>query len=315
MSAQTIREPVDPGLISQELDEQMLVREFRGVRIYVTTARQSPHTMEEIGRIRETEFRAEGGGTGRSVDIDEFDTGERPFRQLIAWDPENQEIIGMYRFLPGWELPTADGGGLPTARLFAFSSRFADEILPSAVELGRSVVNRSAKRAIMGLFAVWSGLGALVAEEPGLRYFFGKFTTFPDYHPEARSLLDAFLRTHCADPDRLVIPRKEFRVDAASDGGKPGFSGNYEADYQALQDSLKELGEMVPPLVISYLGLSRTMRCFGTARNPHFGDVFESAILIDVRDIGRKQYARFVDTYERVGSGWLDWTQTRAEPG
>ena len=31
---------------------------------------------------------AAGGGTGLSMDIDEYDTMEHPYKQLIVWNPE-----------------------------------------------------------------------------------------------------------------------------------------------------------------------------------------------------------------------------------
>ena len=55
--------------------------------------------MQEVGRLRELSFRMAGGGTGKSVDIDQYDLGSKPFEQLIVWNPVNQEIVGGYRFV------------------------------------------------------------------------------------------------------------------------------------------------------------------------------------------------------------------------
>ena len=54
--------------------------------------------MQEVGRLREGAYRLAGGGTGKKIDIDEMDTGEDPYEQLIVWNPEDQEILGGYRF-------------------------------------------------------------------------------------------------------------------------------------------------------------------------------------------------------------------------
>ena len=307
MSGSLVREPVPPDLIAAELGSETFVRAFRGVEIHVTTAAESPNTMQEIGRIREVEFRAEGGGTGKAVDIDEYDTGDPAFYQLVAWDPDSRELIGMYRFLPGSAARAGDRVLLPTARLFQFSSEFVESYLPYTIELGRSVVNRSAKRAIMGLFAVWSGLGAIVSESPDLRFFFGKYTTYPQFDQHARAALDGFMRAHCPDPEGLVTPLPSLSQESVTVGADAAYSGEYEPDYETLRERMKQYGETIPPLVISYLGLSRSMRCFGTALNPHFGNVLETAIMIDIRDVNDRQRHRFVESYERQNDQWLSW--------
>ena len=81
-----------------------------GNDIYIVTWQDSPNVVREIGRLREIAFRAAGGGTGKSLDLDEFDTMEHPYSQLIVWDPEAQEILGGYRYLLGkdWQVG-ADG--------------------------------------------------------------------------------------------------------------------------------------------------------------------------------------------------------------
>ncbi|TVQ27521.1 MAG: GNAT family N-acetyltransferase [Spirochaetaceae bacterium] len=295
---EAIRPPVDPAQIDRELGPGSLVRSFRGIAIHVIDGRNVPAVMEEIGRIRETEFRAEGGGTGKPVDVDDYDIGDRPFRQLVAWDTQSSEIVGMYRFVAAAEARSHDAYELPTARLFDFSPAFKDDVLPHTIELGRSVVNRSAKRAVMGLFAAWSGLGAIVAEFPEYRHFFGKFTTYPSFDPKALALLLGFLDIYCGDPDAMVVPKPELAV-TTDPGARDVFCGSdYASDYELLAEKLKELGQMIPPLVISYLGLTSTMKCYGTARNPYFGNVLETAILINIADIGQKQWKRFVTSYE-----------------
>ncbi|MFW5688321.1 MAG: GNAT family N-acetyltransferase [Spirochaetota bacterium] len=306
-------DPVDPQDIRRELTPDRLVREFRGVCIFSIDGDASPAVMQEVGRIREQEFRSEGGGTGKSSDVDEYDRGPRAFRQLVAWDPVALEIIGMYRYRPaGRALETAEDGSLsytsPTARLFEFSGEFFRDYLPVAVELGRSVVNRSAKRAVMGLFAVWCGLGAMVAEREDCRYFFGKFTTYPSYHPSARAALLDFLTVHCADSDALMRPLPGLEPTVDAHGELPVFTGiDYDRDFDLLKRAVAQVGETVPPLVISYLGLSRTMRYCGTAINHHFGGVLESAILIRVDDIDARTRSRFVDGHTTPRAGALLW--------
>mgnify|MGYP002229753985 CR=1 FL=1 len=51
--------------------------------------------MKEIGRLREIAFRAAGGGTGKAMDIDEYDVMENPYKQLVVWNPEAEGDFGM----------------------------------------------------------------------------------------------------------------------------------------------------------------------------------------------------------------------------
>jgi hypothetical protein len=302
--SQSVREPVSRDLLKAELTERTFVRSIRGIDVHVTDAHRSPQVMQEIGRIREVEFREDGGGTGKTVDIDGYDTGSPPFKQLVAWDPENEEIIGMYRYIEAASVRDESGSfRLPTARLFEFSRQFRESILPHTVELGRSVVNRNAKRAVMGLFAAWSGLGAIIGTHPDYRYLFGKFTMYPEYNARARSLIQDFLKRYCPDPDGLLHPPEGLSVGLAPDYESPYLGDSYKSDYNRMVESVSRSGESIPPLVISYLGLSDTMRCFGTARNDHFGGVFESAILIKVADIKEKQWKRYISSFD----GQITW--------
>jgi hypothetical protein len=67
--------------------------------VYVFDNNNSPALMHEVGRVRELTFRHAGGGTGKEIDIDEFDTAKTdPQKQLVVWDPENKELVGGYRF-------------------------------------------------------------------------------------------------------------------------------------------------------------------------------------------------------------------------
>jgi hypothetical protein len=307
--SEPVIEPVAPELIEGELRRDNHLRSYKGLEVYVVRASEAPNVMREIGRIRELEFRKEGGGTGKPCDIDDYDTGNGGFRQLVSYDPEQRELVSMYRFLHCGAVNAGEyETRLPTAHLFHYSTEFQQRYLPRTMELGRSVVNRSAKRALIGLFAVWAGLGAIVVECPSVRYFFGKFTMFPGYDARARASLFAFLSSYFDLGSELVRPKSGFEVLPPREIGEESerYTGtDYKADFQRLTARVAELGESVPPLVISYSGLTSSMKCFGTARNDRFGDVLETGILIDVHDIVPKQHARFIEGYEAQGKSRL----------
>ena len=140
--AQDIIPAVDVSLIESELtpDRHLRATNRAGNHIYVVDAHTAPHTMREIGRLRELSFRAGGGGTGKDCDIDEFDLMEPPCRQLLVWNPEVHEIIGAYRYILGSDIRIlADGTPrIATAHMFRFSDHFMRGMLPYTIELGRS---------------------------------------------------------------------------------------------------------------------------------------------------------------------------------
>ena len=185
-------------------DKKLRSTNKSGNDIYIITAHDAPNVMREIGRLREIAFRAAGGGTGKSMDIDEFDTMEKPYSQLIVWDPEAQEILGGYRYLLGkdWQVGADGQPLLATGHMFRFSERFMRDYAPWTIELGRSFVTLEYQSTLMGrkgIFALdnlWDGLGALVVIEPTVRYFFGKFTMYPSYDRMARDMILYFLDKH-----------------------------------------------------------------------------------------------------------------------
>src|SRR5574344_1856416 len=101
-----IIKPVPKHLLREELteDKHLRMTNKSNNQIYVITYQNSPNVMREIGRLREIAFRAAGGGTGVSTDIDEYDTMENPYRQLIVWDPDTEDILGGYRYILGTDV-------------------------------------------------------------------------------------------------------------------------------------------------------------------------------------------------------------------
>lgn len=203
---QPIIQPIDKEVLKSELtpDKRLRMTNKSNNEIYVITAHNAPNVMQEIGRLREIAFREAGGGTGKEVDIDEFDTCERCYKQLIVWNPEAEEIIGGYRYLLGtdWEYDDKGQPILATSHMFHFSEKFIKDYAPQTVELGRSFVSlpyQSSRMGAKSLFALdnlWDGLGALTVIRPNIRYYFGKMTMYPSYIRKGRDMILYFLKKH-----------------------------------------------------------------------------------------------------------------------
>lgn len=308
---QSIIQPIDKETIKSELtpDKRLRLTNKSNNEIYVVTAHNAPHVMLEIGRLREIAFREAGGGTGKEVDIDEFDTCEHCYKQLIVWNPEAEEIIGGYRYLLGadWEYDQKGQPILATSHMFHFSERFIKEYAPQTVELGRSFVavpyqsSRMGAKSLFALDNLWDGLGALTVIRPNVRYYFGKMTMYPSYIRKGRDMILYFLKKHFDDKERLIIPMKPLQLESDEHEFEALFSGgNFKEDYRILNREIRNLGYNIPPLVNAYMGLSPTMKLFGTAINYGFGDVEETGILIAVDEILEEKRKRHIDSFVKA---------------
>ena len=300
--------PVSLELIKAELTPNKKLRETNKSHneIYVINHHDSPNVMREIGRLREEAFRDSGGGSGLSMDIDEFDTMESPYQQLIVWDPDAERILGGYRYILGPDIKLGEDGQplLATSHMFHFSDRFIKEYLPYTIELGRSFVSpeyQSSKAGAKGLFALdnlWDGLGALCIINPAMKYFFGKMTMYPEFNRQARDLIQHFLFKHFEDKEKLVTPVDPLRIETdRSYMDSILKEDDFKDDYKCLNAEVRSLGENIPPLVNSYMSLSPTMRTFGGGINHEFSEAEETCILITFDEIYEAKKARHIDSY------------------
>lgn len=290
--------------IMDEISREVLIQELLAVgkvrntrkgenEIYLLNNKNAPNTVQEIGRLREVTFRASGGGTGLTVDLDEYDTGDFAYEQLIVWSPEDQEIVGGYRFaFCSKALDELGKIHLSTAHYFDFSSQFVNEYLPFTIELGRSWVQPNFQPTVnprKGLFAldnIWDGLGVLVKEHPEIRYFFGKVTMYPNYDTQSRDYLLHFMHRFFPDREQLMAPKHPLQQNFDPTFIDEQLKGlEFKDAFRVLNGLIRDKGEFIPPLVNIYMNLSPTMKTFGTAVNPEFGGVEETGILVTIDDI------------------------------
>lgn len=310
-----IAPPVDRELIKKELKQKHFLRKTnRGNKeIYITTAHLSPNIMREIGRLRELSFAVDGGGTGKEVDIDEYDTLPDPYccKQLFVWNTEDEEIMGGYRFQHGSTMMERPDGSYmtPTAEHYHFSQEFLDNYLPYTVELGRAFVqpayqpSNNLGKGLYSLDNLWDGLGALILEIPETRYFLGKITIYDSMDSEARDLILYFYQKYFPDPDGLMWPYEPTKIEMDYNQLVKLFNGrNYKEDYQILLHAMRARGCTVPPLVNAYMNLSSTMRYFGTCPDHGLPGTNGVGILITLKDINADKRIRHVDSYSEKNS-------------
>lgn len=303
--------PVPKELLKAELTEEKRLRftHRSDNEIYIVTACDAPNVMREIGRLREIAFRAAGGGTGKSVDIDEFDTMENPYKQLIVWNPDCDDIIGGYRYISGRDVRINDNGEpeMATAHgMFKFSEKFLSDVLPYTVELGRAFValeyqsTRMGSKSLFALDNLWDGLGALTVVIPDVKYLFGKVTMYPSYLSKARDMILYFLKKHFPDKDNLVYPASPLVIETPEEELSAIFcKDTFKEDYRVLKQEVHNFGLAIPPMINAYMGLSPTMKIFGTAINTEFGNVEETGLLIAVDELRDDKRMRYIESFAR----------------
>ena len=291
-----IIDPIDKTILKAELSKDRFVRVTRkgDNEIYIVNQQNAPNVLQEIGRLREVTFRASGGGTGLPVDLDEYDTNDICYQQLIVWSPEDEEIIGGYRFIKCADAIDPETGEihLSTTHYFDFSKKFIADYLPFTIELGRSWVQPNFQPTVnprKGLFAldnIWDGLGSLIVLNPEINFLFGKVTMYPNYNTASRDFLLHFMKHYFPDTENLMTPFHPLVQNYDKEYVTSQLKGlDFKDGFKVLNSAVRENGEFIPPLVNIYMNLSATMKTFGTAVNPEFGNVEETGILVTISDI------------------------------
>ncbi len=299
--------PVETEILLHELEGHLLRPSNKaGNLIYDITAHECPNVMREIGRLREISYRAGGGGTGKELDIDDQDIMPRPYHRLIVWDPDNNQIIGGYRYLFGHEAEIRNGQPFITsAHLFHYSERFIRDYLPNTIEFGRAFVQPMYQKREMGvkaLFAldnIWDGIGAVLFNHPEIRYMIGKVTIYPGYNEQARELIYAYLDRYHKGEQGLFEPYHPLLSQPLTHS--PFEGEDKQENYHILQRAVREQGTVIPPIFTAYLNLTNDLQFFGNAINDEFGDVLESGIMVEVDTVYPEKKERYITSY----ANWL----------
>jgi hypothetical protein len=304
---ENIIDPIDRETLKRELTQDIFIRPTNNAsnEIYIFKGDEKPNLMKEVGRLREVSFREAGGGTGKPLDVDEFDSGPYSYSQLIVWDPNENAIVGGYRVVLCKDTQDTEGNfHLSTTEIFQFSERLKRDYFPYAIELGRSFVQPEFQPSVgsrKGLFSLdnlWDGLGALVVMHPEMKYFFGKITMYTDFNREARDTILRFMHHYFPDPDGLAIVDSPVVLEYECKDFIEKLHGlDYKDGHKLLNTTVRDLGENIPPLFNNYMNLSPTMRTFGTTTNSHFGDVEETGIMVTIQDIYDQKKDRYVLPY------------------
>jgi len=230
---------VAPERMMGDVDALRPVQILEGNReftVFAAREHEIPNILPELGRLREVTFRDAGEGTGRSSDLDEFDSY---YTHIVLWNKLNHEAVGAYRIGDTARiLPRRGIDGLYTSTLFRFDDRFFDKLGP-ALELGRSFIRPEYQRHYAPLLLLWKGIACYVAAHPETPTLFGAVSISGRYSRASRELMVRFFesRRPCDELSPLVQPRRPFR---------PGRIQPW--DCRTICHAMRELDEIADPI-------------------------------------------------------------------
>jgi putative hemolysin len=295
---------VPPEFLAEEvarIPKDRCLAESGELAVYVGTAREMPHLLHEVGRLRELTFRKVGEGTGKSRDLDPFDDY---YWHIVLWHKTKQELVGAYRAGDTAEILAERGiSGLYTSTLFHYDERVFQKLGP-AMELGRSFVRPEYQRQYAPLLLLWKGIARMVARRPQIPVLFGAVSISNAYNEASRELIYRFFeaRMHEDELAGLIEPRRPFRPAALRRWDCRGMS-QVLRDLDELSQPITDVeadGKGLPILLRQYAKVGGKLLGFNVDRK--FSNVLDGLVVVDLRKteaavleryMGRENAARF----------------------
>jgi putative hemolysin len=292
-----IQKPRNSNLMVEEINKlpqsQMLIYSSENLVIQAEAA-QIPNILNEIGRLREITFRAVGEGTGKSLDLDQFDD---TYVHLFVWNRDKCEVVGAYRIGKTDELIRKQGvRGLYTSTLFHYKKAFFERLGPS-LELGRSFVRPEYQKSYTPLLLLWKGIARFIVENPRYKTLFGPVSITDDYASLSKQLIVEFLKTNRYKTDlaRFVRPQKPLRLKPLRKWDIDGIIGALKDDSEHVSDliaCIEEDRKGIPVLLKQYLKLGGQIVGFNV--DPAFGHVLDGLILVNLLQTDSKILERYL---------------------
>ncbi|MFM8472774.1 MAG: lysophospholipid acyltransferase family protein [Candidatus Kapaibacterium sp.] len=263
------------------LEERHRLMETEEFLVIAAEMRTIPTVMREIGRLREITFRLAGEGSGKSCDIDVFDS---MYTHIVLWSKTTSAVAGAYRVGRVDELLRRYGRhGLYGNTLFGFSDE-ALEDLSQSLELGRSFVRPEYQRDPSVLALLLRGIGTYVARYPHYRYLMGAVSISDAYTDTSKRLMVNSLMAHHYDARRAsgVKPRRHVGMELFRnwDGLLHSRTVLPVTELDTLVRDVEPNGKGVPVLLRHYLLLGGKITALH--RDVHFGNCIDALIIVDL---------------------------------
>ena len=282
-----IIDPVPPELVGAEIDsirKDHLLFKLQHSSVFSVPAEKIPHTMKEIGRLREITYREVGEGTGKSLDTDLYDTY---FDQLIFWDEEARRIVGGYRVGKGKDLLRRSGiSAFYISSLFEINDGFSP-VLEVSIELGRSFIIKEYQKKAHSLFLLWKGILYLLLKNPEYRYLIGPVSISNEFMPVSKALTAEFLQSNYFNPEfaDYVKPKNAFRYRLPASVDRNLFLRFVGKDPTRLDRFIQDIDPnfRLPVLLKKYLSVNAEVAGFNV--DPKFNNCLDALMILDLLEV------------------------------
>jgi putative hemolysin len=243
--------------------------------------------LHEIGRQREITFRAAGEGTGRALDLDDFDQN---YFHLFAYNKKQHELMGAYRLGLTDELLRDKGlGGLYSSTLFKYAPDVFEKLGPT-IELGRSFVCPNYQKTSRTLLWLWKGIANFVAARPRYRTLLGPVSVSAEYVNFSRELMVRVLSgsTHRHPLHKSVRAKNPVRARSFGAGGlgDPRAVLTTPSDLSAVVSDAEVDRKGLPVLLREYLKLGG--KFLGFNLDHEFSNVIDGLVVVDLMQTDRR---------------------------
>ena len=297
LSTKNLKIPKAPKAIISQKNVRAFIKEVDKLRtndkrllksknyeVFFAAAKEIPHLLQEIGRLREITFRDVGEGTNEAIDLDSFD---KYYHHLILWDAEANVLVGAYRMGLGKEIYKKHGiSGFYIHTLFRFEPELYS-MLENTIEMGRAFIVKEYQQKPMPLFLLWKGIVHVTLRYPEYKYLMGGVSISNQFSEFSKSLMIEFMKSHYYDPyiAQYIFPKKEFKVKL-KDADKDFVFDATKADMQKFDKIIDEIepGALrIPVLIKKYVKQNARLVAFNV--DPKFNNAVDGLMYIRVADI------------------------------
>jgi putative hemolysin len=252
--------------------------------VFCVPSDKIPHTMKEIGRLREITYREVGEGTNKSQDTDPYDSY---YEQLIFWDESAKAIVGGYRVGKGKKILEKFGvKGFYISSLFEINDGFSP-VLEVSIELGRSFIIKEYQKKTHSLFLLWKGILYLLLKNPEYRYLIGPVSISNEFLPVSKALTAEFLKTNYFNPEfaDFVKPNNRFRYRLPGAIDRNLFLRYVGKDLTRLDRFIQDIDPVyrMPVLLKKYLSVNAEVVGFNV--DPKFNNCLDALMVLDLLEV------------------------------
>lgn len=279
-----IAAPIETSIVEREIISLgNPIIEKGNYQVFVTQWSQSPNLMFELGRLRETTFRAVNEGTGNDRDLDRYD---KDFDHIILWDTDTKSVAGAYRMGVGAKL-FLNPDYHHILHDFYHKTSENTEILKQSAILGRAFVTEAHQQKPFPLFLLWQGIKMHIKTFPEAKYIIGQTSLPNSFHPYSKNLIVSYLCKHHSHPTYFGLfnafnpfeSNSNFLIDR-------WIANSTSEDFKRL-DKLVECiepdGNKIPMLFKRYIEQNAT--CVGINIDPDFNNSIDILMLTDISTI------------------------------